>query len=106
MRRNLNRFKERFSADEVGGATYLVLTESSLKLMAQAYICFQNAIRLARRMVAGKLLTRCATTFTNIHLKGRMKVINLELLAELNRKYSLNIEPKPLIVKAATHSFL
>ena len=33
-----------------------------------------------------------------------MKVINLELLAELNRKYHLNIEPKPLIVKAFTHS--
>ncbi|OQB63360.1 MAG: Ribonuclease 3 [Tenericutes bacterium ADurb.Bin140] len=37
-------------------------------------------------------------------MKGQMKVINLELLAELNRKYHLNIEPKPLIVKAFTHS--
>lgn len=59
MRKNLNRFKARFSADEVGGATLFGVDGVVIKAHgASSAYAFKNAIRLARRMVAGKVIDK------------------------------------------------
>lgn len=59
MRRNLNRFKKRFSADEVGGAAVFGVDGVVIKAhgSSSAY-AFKNAIKLARRTVAGHVIDK------------------------------------------------
>lgn len=59
MRSNLKRFKKRFSADEVGGAAIFGIDGVVIKAHgASNTYAFKNAIKLARRTVAGKVIDK------------------------------------------------